>query len=191
MRASRIAHPGAAEAIPAPVLVLGAIVSVQCGGAVATHLFDEVGPGGAVLLRLALSAPILLLLSRPRVRGRARADLRAVVVFGVVLAGMNACFYQALDRTPLGLAVTVEFVGPLAVAVAGSRRRLDLLWAAMAAAGVVLLAGRGEGQVTALGLGFALAAGAFWAAYIHVSQRVGRLFPGAGGLAGALTVAAV
>jgi inner membrane transporter RhtA len=143
------------------------------------------------LLRLALSAAVLLPLALPRIAGRSARDLRAAVIFGLVLAGMNACFYVALERTPLGLAVTVEFVGPLAVAIVASRRRLDLAWAALAAGGVALLAGRGGGSVTAVGLLFALAAGAFWAAYILVSQRIGRVFPGASGLAIALLVGAV
>ncbi|MDX6285280.1 MAG: inner rane transporter RhtA [Frankiales bacterium] len=177
--------------LPAPVLVFGAIVSVQCGGAVAAKLFDRAGPGGTVLLRLALAAVVLLPIVRPRIRGRSGRDLRAAAVFGLVLAGMNACFYQALERTPLGLAVTLEFVGPLAVAIGASRRRLDLLWAGLAAGGVALLAGRGGGDVTTLGVVFALAAGAFWAAYILVSQRIGRVFPGASGLAIALLVGAV
>jgi inner membrane transporter RhtA len=173
------------------MVVLVAIISVQCGGAVAVHLFDRAGPGGAVFLRLALSAAVLLPVTRPRLAGRRRGELRAVLAFGVVLAGMNACFYQALERTPLGVAVTVEFVGPLALAVFGSRRRLDLVWALLAAVGVAMLAGRGGGRVTAVGVAFALVAGAFWAAYILLSQRVGGLFPGASGLAIALLVGTV
>ena len=170
------------------MLVFGAIVSVQCGGAVATKLFDHVGPGGSAFLRFALSAVVLWLLARPRIRGTSGRDLRAAAVFGVVLAGMNACFYQALDRMPLGLAVTVEFVGPLAVAIGASRRRLDQVWAGLAAGGVALLAGRGDGQVGAVGVAFALAAGAFWAAYILVGQRISQVFVGASGLALALVI---
>jgi inner membrane transporter RhtA len=112
------------------------------------------------------------------------------VAFGVVLAAMNATFYYALDRIPLGVAVTVEFVGPLAVAIAGSRRRVDLLWVLLAAAGVTLLTG-GGGHLDAVGVVLAFVAGVFWGAYILLSQRVGRVFPGASGLALALSVATI
>ena len=172
------------------MLVLAAVASVQSGAAVAKDLFPDAGPGGAVLLRIALSALVLLAVARPAIRGRGRTDLGLAVAFGLVLAAMNATFYYALDRIPLGVAVTIEFVGPLAVAVAGSRRRLDLLWVALAATGVVLLTS-GGGHVDLVGVLLALVAGAFWAGYILLSQRVGRIFPGAAGLALALTTGAV
>jgi inner membrane transporter RhtA len=175
--------------VPAPVLVLGAIVSVQSGAAIATRLFPTVGPGGAVLLRIGLAAVVLLAVARPRIRA-GRRDLALAVLFGLALAGMNATFYAALDRVPLGVGVTVEFVGPLSVAVAGSRRRLDLVWVALAAAGVVLLTS-GSGRIDLVGIAFAFVAGCFWAAYILLAQRVGRAFPGASGLAVALAVATV
>src|SRR4051794_28476391 len=167
---------------PAPLLVLGAVASVQTGAAVAKDLFPDVGPGGTVLLRLASAALLLLAVSRPRLGGRSRHDLGLAVVFGLVLAAMNTTFYYALARIPLGIAVTIEFVGPLALAVAGSRRRLDFLWVALAAAGVVLLTG-GGGGMDMVGVLLALVAGGFWAVYILLSQRVGRVFPGATGLA--------
>jgi inner membrane transporter RhtA len=125
------------------------------------------------------------------VRGRARGDLVLALVFGLVLAAMNATFYYALDRIPLGVAVTIEFVGPLAVAVGGSRRLLDLLWVVLAAVGVVLLTGGAGGHVDALGVLLALVAGGFWAAYILLSQRVGRVFPAADGLALAMAAGTV
>ncbi|MGH8869049.1 MAG: EamA family transporter [Actinomycetes bacterium] len=156
----------------------------------ATHLFDEVGPTGAVQLRLGLGALILLVLARPWRTRPSLAAAGAAVLYGVTLAGMNTAFYEALDRLPLGVAVTVEFLGPLSVALAGSRRLLDVSWALMAAGGVGLLASRGDGTVSLAGLGFAALAGAFWAAYILASQRVGRLLPGTSGLALALPVAA-
>src|SRR5436190_13595722 len=109
---------GVERAVPAPVLVLGAVASVQSGAAVATRLFPDVGPGGTVLLRLALSALLVVAVARPRLGPASRPDLALALVFGLVLAGMNATFYVALDRIPLGVAVTFEFVGPLAVAVA-------------------------------------------------------------------------
>ncbi len=166
----------------AVALVIGSIVSVQCGAALATTLFDEVGPGGAVLLRSLFAALALAAFARRGVRELARAELRDVVVFGVALAGMNLCFYESLDRIPLGVAVTFEFVGPLGVAVLGTRRRLDAAWGLLAAAGIVLLSEGGGGGLDTLGAGLALVAGAFWALYIVQSARVGRR-PGLGGLA--------
>jgi inner membrane transporter RhtA len=179
------------EVVPAPVLVLGAIASVQSGAAIATKLFDAVGPGGAVFLRLAISAVLLCALVRPRIRATPRPDLGLVVGFGLVLAAMNALFYASLDRIPLGIAVTFEFLGPLAVAIGGSRRALDGVWAALAAVGVVLLTSGGGSDLNAAGVILAVSAGACWAGYILLSQRVGRRFPGMSGLAIALVVGSI
>jgi inner membrane transporter RhtA len=177
---------------PPQLLLLGSIVSVQFGSAFAAKLFDQAGPGGMVLLRLALSAAMLLAISRPSVRGRSRADIRAAIAFGLILGGMNWSFYEALDRLPLGVAVTIEFVGPLAVAIAGSRRPLDGLWVLLAAGGVGLLALRGGHHgITALGVLLALLAGTCWAAYILLSKRVGASFAALDGLAIALGVGTV
>lgn len=176
---------------PAPVLVLGAVASVQSGAAIATRLFPDAGPGGTVLLRLALSALILLCFARPRLRGRGRTELAWATAYGVALGVMNATFYEALSRIPLGLAVTFEFVGPLAVAVLGSRRLLDLVWVALAALGVTLLTTGSGGGLDGLGVILSLVAGGCWAAYILLAQRVGRVFPGASGLTFALVVATV
>ncbi|MBA3358613.1 MAG: EamA family transporter [Thermoleophilaceae bacterium] len=179
-----------ADAVPPTVLVIGAVASVQTGASLAKSLFDDVGPGGTVLLRVLLAAVVLLAIWRPRTRGIERRDWLLVVTFGVALAGMNFAFYSALDRIPLGVAVTLEFVGPLGVAVAGSRRALDLLWVAMAAAGILLLADPFTGGGTdALGAALALLAGAFWAAYILLSARAGQAFPGGSGLSLAMVVA--
>jgi len=186
-----------AVAPPAPVLVLGAVASVQSGAAIATRLFPDAGPLGTLLLRLGLSALLVLAIARPRLTGRARPDLLLVLAYGAALAAMNGTFYEAIDRIPLGVAVTVEFVGPLAVAVAGSRRRLDVVWVVLAALGVVLLtsggAGGGNGgtSLDLTGVVWAAVAGLFWAAYILLAQRVGRAFPGATGLALGLGVATV
>ena len=179
------------EAVPPTALVLVAVASVQIGGALAKTLFDEVGPGGAALLRVALAAVILGLLWRPRTRGRTRDEWLLAAAFGIALGGMNLSFYSALDRIPLGVAVTFEFAGPLAVAVAGSRRALDVLWVALAAAGILLLAEPGGDGVDSTGVAFALLAGAFWAAYIVRATRVGRLFPAGSGLALAVAIATV
>jgi inner membrane transporter RhtA len=162
---------------------------VQLGSAAATTLFDEVGPTGTVLLRLLFAAIVLLALWRPTLRGLDREARALALAFGVSLAAMNFCFYMSLDRISLGIAVTFEFIGPLAVALLGSRRRIDLLWVALAAAGVVLLAGP-AGDPDPAGVAFALGAGFFWGAYILLSARVGRAFPGGDGLALAMAVAA-
>jgi inner membrane transporter RhtA len=174
--------------VPPTVLVLGAAASVQIGASVAKGLFEEVGPGGAVFLRVGFAALLLTLLWRPGVRGRTPGDWLLVTGFGLSLAGMNFAFYSALDLIPLGVAVTIEFVGPLGVAVALSRRAVDLLWVLLAAAGILLLADPGGGGTHAGGVALALLAGGFWAAYILLSARVGQRLPGGQGLALALVV---
>jgi len=162
-------------------MVLAAAASLQVGAAFAVGLFDEVGPGGAVFLRLGLAALVLVAFVRPPLpRGR---ELRLVAAFGVALGLMNWSIYEAMDRIPLGIAVTIEFAGPLAVAVAGSRRPLDGLWIVLAAAGIVLLADPGGGGTDAVGVLFALLAAGCWSAYILLSKRVGATFPGLSGLA--------
>ena len=171
-------------------MVLAGILSVQFGSAVATELFDDVGPVGGVMLRLVIGAVILVAIARPSLaalRGPARRDL---LLFGVALAGMNTAFYLSLDRIPLGIAVTLEFVGPLGVAIAGSRRRLDLVWAGLAALGILLLSPSLGDSLDLLGAALALLAGAFWAAYILLAARVGAQIPGTGGLALAMAVGA-
>jgi inner membrane transporter RhtA len=175
----------------ATALVLGGIVSVQIGAAFATTLFDELGPGGTVFLRIAFAALFLLAIWRPALRLGRGPERRDVVLLGLVLAAMNLSFYVALDRIPLGIAVTLEFVGPLGVAIAGSRRRLDLVWVGLAAAGLVLLSPVPGSDLDALGVVMALLAGSFWAGYIVLTARVGRALPGGDGLALAMGIAAV
>lgn len=148
----------------------------------AKSLFDDLGPSGTVLFRTAFAAAVLALLWRPRIAGHSRADLLTAAAFGVALAAMNFTFYNAIDRIPLGIAVAIEFVGPLAVAIGGSRRALDAVWVVLAGGGIVLLA-RGGGDIRAAGVLLALLAGVFWAIYILLSERTGRAFPGGGGLA--------
>jgi inner membrane transporter RhtA len=178
-------------AVPPTGLVLLSILSVQVGAALAKDLFHALGSSGTVFLRIAFAALVLLLFERPRVRGYARQDYAALIAFGLVVAAMNTAFYAAIARLPLGIAVTIEFVGPLGVAVAGSRRRLDLLWGALAIAGILLLLPAGRASLDPLGLLFALLAGCGWAAYILLNVRIGRVFPGHQGLAIALLVAAL
>jgi inner membrane transporter RhtA len=171
--------------------VLGGATSIQFGAAVAATMFDDLGPAGTSLLRLGFAAMVLLAAWRPRVRAYTVAELRLAVAFGLALGAMNFTFYEALHRIPLGIAVTIEFAGPLGVAVALSRRRLDLVWAALAALGIVLLARPGGGGVDAVGLLFVLLAAGFWAAYILLNQRAGKVFTGGRGLAIASVVAAL
>ncbi len=179
------------RAFAGPALVLGAAVSVQVGAAIAVHLFGRIGPLSAVWLRLAFAAAMLLAVSRARRRGQApHVELRVVLLFGAVVAGMNACFYQAIDRLPLGVAVTIEFLGPLAVAAAASRRRLDLLWLGLAGAGVAALSSP-TADIDAVGAVFALAAGAGWAAFIVLGRRLGSSGSLLDGLSLALVVGAV
>ncbi|MGW7204914.1 EamA family transporter [Streptomyces sp. NPDC054837] len=172
-------------------LVLSAGISVQFGGALAASLMPRAGASGVVTLRLVAAALVLLVVCRPRLRGYTRADWGTVVVFGITMAGMNGLFYQSIDRIPLGPAVALEVLGPLALSVVASRRAVNLVWAALALGGVFLLSGGGFGGLDPVGVLFALGAGAMWAAYIVFSARTGRRFPQADGLALAMVVAAL
>jgi inner membrane transporter RhtA len=168
-------------------LVLAAAGSLQVGAAFAVTLFDDLGPAGAAFLRLAFAAVVLWAIWRPRIAG----DLRLAAAFGVALGLMNWSIYESIDRIPLGVAVTIEFAGPLLVAVIGSRRPLDGVWVVLAAAGILLLADPGGGSIDGLGVLFALTAAACWMAYIYLSQRTGQAFPGGSGLALAMAVGAL
>ncbi|CAG7623435.1 EamA family transporter [Actinacidiphila bryophytorum] len=176
-------------AIPPPALVLVGILSVQVGSAVAKQLFGEVGSFGTVALRLFFAAAVLMLFWRPSLRMDRRA-WTVVVGYGLVLGVMNLCFYLALDRLPLGIAVTTEFLGPLAVALGGSRRWLDVLWALLAGGGVALLV-EGRGELDLVGLLFALAAGICWGLYILLGAALGRRTTEGNGLAVGMAVAAL
>jgi inner membrane transporter RhtA len=173
-------------------LVVTGVITAQFGAGFAVTLFDELGPAGAVFLRLFFAAVVLVAIWRPRLRGHRRADWRLALTFGVVLGVMNLSIYSAMDRIPLGVAVTIEIAGPLAVAVLGSRRRLDLLWVALAAAGILLLTDPGGGgSFDSAGVAFALLAATMWAFYILLSERTGAVFPGGSGLALAMVAGAV
>jgi inner membrane transporter RhtA len=171
-------------------LVLAGILSVQFGAGVAKTLFDEVAPTTIVWLRLVTSSLVLLAVARPALRGRSPRDWLVVVAFGLVLGLMNWSIYQSFARIPIGLAVTLEFVGPLTLAVLGSRRARDLVWVVLAGLGVLLL-GLQPGDLTWAGVGFALLAGGCWAAYIMLSAQTGRRWPGVDGLAVASVVASL
>ena len=190
--------------MPPSVLVLTGVVSVQVGAGVAARLFALIPPAAVTGLRLWTAAAVMIVAgARPLrdnlaslARRRAWRDAAVVGGFGLTLAVMNFSIYQAFARIPLGIAVTIEFLGPLAVAVASSRRLIDLLWVALAGVGVALLTGTGAPasgghRVGLVGLGFALLAAAAWAAYIVLSRATGRRFPGTSGLTIAMLVAAV
>ena len=171
-------------------LVLVGILSVQFGAGIAKSLFDEVAPTTIVWLRLATSAIVLVLIARPTLRGKTRSDWLVAVALGASLGVMNWAIYQSFLRIPLGVAVTLEFVGPLTLAVAGSRRARDLLWVVLAGAGVAVLGLSGSGgSLSVAGVLFALLAGGCWAAYILLSAQTGRRWPGLDGLAVASVVA--
>jgi inner membrane transporter RhtA len=184
-------HPARSVTVPAPLLVLTAIVSVQVGSAVARTLFDDLGAAGITLLRLTIAALLLAAVFRPRVWRWSAPAWRAAALLGVAMAGMNLTFYLALRTVPLGVAVTVEFIGPLLLAVVQTRRLLDLVWAVLAGSGVVLLGLDPVGDVPLTGLLLALVAGLCWAGYILASAHLGTQVPGTGGLVVALAVAAL
>lgn len=188
------AAPGARPRVPPVVLVLVAVVSVQFGGALAATLLPTVGVLGSVTLRLALAAVILWALVRPRLRGRSAADWGVVSLFALALTCMNIAFYGSLTRLPIGVAVTIEFLGPLALAAALSRRRRDLLAVGAALVGVLLISEAlttpwAELDIT--GILLAATAGACWAAYIVLSRRTGARFEGLDGIAICLALGAV
>ncbi|CAL9537436.1 EamA family transporter [Streptomyces sp. enrichment culture] len=183
--------PGRLTSLGPVGLVLAGGISVQFGGALAVTLMPRAGALGVVTLRLVAAAVVLLIVCRPRLRGHSRADWGTVIVFGITMGAMNGLFYEAVDRIPLGPAVTLEVLGPLALSVLASRRALNALWAGLALAGVFLLGGGGFGNLDPIGVAFALGAGAMWAAYIVFSARTGRRFPQADGLALAMAVAAL
>ena len=177
--------------VPAPLLALTAMLSVQIGAAVAKTRFDEVGSVGAATLRLVIGAVVLALVVRPRVRHWTRAQWLAAVLLGLALGGMNLFIYVAFATIPIGVAVTIEFLGPLTLSLAHTRRWRDAVWAALALAGVVLL-GVGPSAIGDVGgvVAAVLAAGC-WAAYIVMNRRVGAAIPGIDGLAVSMLVAMV
>jgi inner membrane transporter RhtA len=178
--------------VPPVAFVLGSATSIQFGAALGATLFDDVGPSGTSLLRIGLGALILAVLVRPSWRRHDARDLRLVAVLGLVLGVMNLGFYEALDRIPLGAAVTIEFIGPVSVAVVLSRRPLDLVWVALAVGGILLLANPfGAGALDPVGLAWVGLAAAAWAAYIPLAQRASGCFEGLEGLALASLAAAL
>jgi inner membrane transporter RhtA len=175
---------------PPIALIVVAIISVQGGSALAATLVRSHPASTVVALRLLLSAVVLGVARRPSGRGRSARAVGWAIVLGLVLAAMNSLFYLAIARIPLGVVVTIEFWGPLAVAVAGSRRAVDLLWVVVAAIGIWALGGARLAADDAIGVGLALAAGGGWALFILVGGRVAREWPGGRGLAISTGVAA-
>ena len=177
---------------PAVLMVLGSCASLQIGTALAARLFPATGSAGATLLRLGLAAAVLLMAARPAARAWRRDQWRAVLL-GVTLAGMNSFFYAAIARIPLGIAVTIEFLGPLTLAAVLSRRGRDFLWVILAATGVLALGWTGSdtAALDPLGVGYVLIAAVFWALYILASAKTGTAVAGQGGLAVAMAVGAL
>lgn len=169
------------------VLVLVAVVSVQIGSALAKDLYAHTGPLSVTWLRLTVGAVVLGIVARPRWRGRTPSDWGWVLGYGVAMAAMNLTFYLAIQRIPIGMAVTLEFLGPLGLSVALTRRARDVVWVGLAAAGIALL-GVAPGELDPLGALFAVLAGACWAAYILLAGEVGRTWAGVTGVTMALWV---
>ncbi|MGC5077424.1 EamA family transporter [Agrococcus sp. DT81.2] len=174
------------------VLVVASISSVQLGAAIGKSIFDQISPAGLTFVRLLLAAVIMVAIARPRPASWSRSTLLNVLAFGAVLGAMNLLYYASLERIPLSVAVTLELVGPLTVALVHSRRASDVAWVLCAAAGVGIIAVQGfEGSIDLLGCVLALAAGACWGGYILLSQRVGAAVPGLSGLSAAMVVGAL
>ncbi|PXA75466.1 DMT family transporter [Auritidibacter sp. NML100628] len=176
------------------LMVLGSCSSLQFGATVAMQLFPAIGSWGTTTVRLALACVILLLVLRPRFWGWTKTQWTSVIWFGLALGGMNGFFYSAIDKIPLGVAVALEFTGPLVLSAIMSRARRDLIFVGAAALGMVLLgveSSFGAASFDPLGVAFALIAGGFWAFYIIFSARTGQLVPGGGGLAVAMGIGAL
>jgi inner membrane transporter RhtA len=178
----------ATSAVPPPALLVVSIISIQLGAAVAVNLFESLGSVATTFLRVALAAVLLLVATRHQIDARARRHLGLLLLFGCAIGAMNLCFYGAIARIPLGVAVAIEFIGPLGVAAVTSRRLVDFVWIGLAIAGLVLLTPDIGVELDALGVALALAAGAGWASFILISPLVARAVGGAG-LALAMTVA--
>ncbi|MFK0200169.1 EamA family transporter [Streptomyces lavendulae] len=186
-RPTPVAPRGARQALG---LILVGSTGIQLSSAFAAGLFDSLGPLSVSSLRMAMAALILCALFRPRLRGRTRGQWTSIAVYGVAMAAMNLCLYSAVDRIPLGVAVTLEFLGPCAVAFLASRRCREGLCALAAFAGVLLISGPG-GYFSAAGYAFGLGAAAFFALYTVFAERVGKDDTGLSGLALSVAVAAV
>lgn len=180
----------AASAVPPPGLVVTSIVSIQIGAAVAIDLFPALGPVGTAFLRVAFSAVLLAAAARHTIAWSARRHAGALLLYGTILGLMNLSFYGAIERIPLGIAVAIEFIGPLGLAVATSRRGRDFAWIGLAVLGIVFLTPQVGGALDPMGVALAGVAGLCWAGFIVMSGRIGRALPGSSGLAIGMAVAA-
>lgn len=186
-----VSHITARFPFPPAILVVFSIGSMQLGAAFAKSLFSEVGPAGMVFMRVGFAAIILFALCRPKWTPHTQFHFKALLSFGIALTLMNLSFYAAIERIPIGIAATLEFLGPLGLAALKSRERLDFLWVFLAFVGVLLLAPiRGE-ALDIWGVLFALVAAFCWAMYILLAAQVGQAVPGADGLCWAIVIAAV
>ncbi|MEL7302851.1 MAG: EamA family transporter, partial [Pseudomonadota bacterium] len=189
-----LGHDGAVArlgALPPHLLVLISIISIQLGAAFSVTLFDTLPPITVVFARLALAALLLAAIIRPRVRKHLRQHGRWLLVYGATLAVLNACFYEATARIPLGIAVAIEFMGPLAVGVAMSRRTQDFAWIALALAGLALLTPQIGEELDPVGVVFAVISGSAWGGFVVLSQRIGKRIPGPDSLVIGIAIAAI
>jgi inner membrane transporter RhtA len=179
------------RAVPPPGLLLISIISIQLGAAVAVNLFPALGPVGTTFLRVAFSALFLLVAARRTIAWSARRHIGKLLLFGFILGATNLTFYGAIARIPLGIAVAIEFIGPLGLAAATSRRWRDFAWIALAVAGIALLTPEIGGALDPLGVALAGLAGVGWAGFVLLSRSVGTALPGHSGLAIAMLIAAI
>jgi inner membrane transporter RhtA len=177
--------------IPPTSLVLLSSFAIQMGNVYSKSLFDALGSSGTVFICKLISTALLLGISRPRLKNHSYREYFQVVLMGVCMAGMSLAYFAAIARIPLGIAAALGFLGPLGIAVIGSRQLFDLIWVVLAAVGVFLLAPVAGVQLDPIGLMLAIVAAGCWAAYIMVSVPVGRAFSGGTGLALAIAVATV
>jgi len=177
--------------IPPPLQVVIAILSIQLGAAFAVNLFDVFGPSGTVFFRLAISAFLLGILIRPRIDHDVLKHSKLLIIYGVALALMNWCFYEAIARIPLGIAVAIEFMGPLLVGAISSKNRLDYLWIAVAFLGVLILTPRIGADIDPIGVGFAVLAGVGWGGFVILSKQVSKALQGSDGLVFGMIVATI
>ncbi len=182
----------AAERIPVTLWLIADVIGAQLAAAVMVPLIHRFGSMPTTGLRMIWAAFFLLLVARPRFMGLGGRRLLAGIILGMTTAAMTFCFYAAVGRIPIGMVVSIEFLGPLTLAIAGSRRLTDLVWAVLAGFGVWLLTRQAHGvSVDLLGCGLAVASAICWASYILLTRRVGRVFSGVQGLTLSFCVAAL
>ncbi|NQV45263.1 MAG: EamA family transporter [Rhodospirillales bacterium] len=186
------ATPSRLLATTSPTLLLIlSILAAHMGAAFAYFLFPMIGPLGTVSLRLAFSAVVLILITRPALASLRHRQSWMILVYGLLMAAMNSSFYSAIDRIPLGIAITVAFIGPLSISVLMSRRPLDFVWVALAVAGILLLTPDIGGSLDPVGLLLAAMDGICWSGLVLISPRIAKFAPGNTGLALGMSVAAL